>query len=242
MWYPGDLGYLNAYIICHLTLIMFLHYLTLHKNRKVMLSSSQYLWVALKRTDLACKWLWVLTLTDPYSSKERCYNLGELCPEEVLVVARWIRLQFFRLPSYSCNYRRQDHCHRRRRSCGVWTVGSRRSRNGQSTTSRRHGEGNLATDQSSEPVWPGLVQVAPSLLSWTTVRAVARCRPKMTMMYRLRQIVGCRVQSLSVLHASHLTSWAAYASYVNWKWKTVYEHVEVMRDWSTVGRLLLLSA
>jgi len=37
---------LNAYIICHLTLVMFLHYLTLHKNQKFTSSSFRY-----------CEWL-----------------------------------------------------------------------------------------------------------------------------------------------------------------------------------------
>jgi len=30
---------LNVYVICHLTLVMFLHYLTLHKNWNVTLTS-----------------------------------------------------------------------------------------------------------------------------------------------------------------------------------------------------------
>jgi len=40
VWYADDLSYwMNACIICRLTLVMFLHYLTLHKNWNATLTS-----------------------------------------------------------------------------------------------------------------------------------------------------------------------------------------------------------
>ena len=49
----------NIYIICNLFLVMFLHCLTLHKkNKNLCCLPLSNVGVDLKRTNLACKWLW----------------------------------------------------------------------------------------------------------------------------------------------------------------------------------------
>jgi len=53
---------LNAYIICHLTLVVFLHYLTLHKNPRSYVFFLSLVLMALKRSGFGVsellKWLW----------------------------------------------------------------------------------------------------------------------------------------------------------------------------------------